>query len=201
MVAKKTTAKQTAEKKTASTKKPITAKKATTKPVAKKATPKKAPAKKPVAKKPISKKAPPAKKPEEKPPVLTDYRPIIDDPKERKNKGGRPPMEITDEILKRAEHLASCGLTHEEIAEALGMGSRTFYEKKAKFPQFLQAVTIGKARGAARISNKIFELAVAGDKDMLKHFSKCRMGWREGVDLTHSGSVEVHLDSDVTACL
>lgn len=51
----------------------------------------------------------------------------------------------TDELLPVVEKLASQGLTNAEIAESLGVGNRTFYEWRDKYPHFAQA--LAKYRG------------------------------------------------------
>ncbi len=39
----------------------------------------------------------------------------------------------------------------------------------------------------SHVKAKIIQLALKGDKDMLKHFSKCQMGWSEKSEVEHKG--------------
>ena len=56
------------------------------------------------------------------------------------NHSGRPLIEITSDICERAEMMASQGLTQDQIANNLGMGRTTFYEKKAAYVDFSDAI-------------------------------------------------------------
>ncbi len=75
---------------------------------------------------------------------------------------GRPPIEITPEILKKVEKFASLGLTEEQIAINLGWAYNTLMVKKKKYSEFLQAIQNGKAKGISAVSNAVFESAMGG---------------------------------------
>lgn len=100
----------------------------------------------------------------------------------------RPAFEITDEVIEQAESLAANGLTMEEIAACLGIGERTFYEKKAAYPQFAQAIKRGKCKGIGMMANNLVKLAKAGNAAAnifwLKHH-----GWS---DQDKKGAVAAH---------
>lgn len=70
---------------------------------------------------------------------------------------GRPAFQITEEVIAKAEESASHGMTVKQIAQSLGMGERTLYEKQADFPQFAQAIKRGQAKGVDDITNALFE--------------------------------------------
>jgi len=70
---------------------------------------------------------------------------------------GRPPIEITPELCEKAESLAAQGLTMEQIISCLNMGRTSFYEKKAEFTDFSDAIKSGQDKGVAVITNKLFE--------------------------------------------
>jgi hypothetical protein len=86
----------------------------------------------------------------------------------------RPKLEITDEICQKAESFASKGLTMEQIAQVLGMGERTLYEKAKKHEQLSQAIKKGRAKGIAIIANKLFEKASSGDTTSIIFYLKNR---------------------------
>jgi len=175
------------------------------KPTINKANKKKTTAKKQVEKSQKTTKAVKSNKkktPPKKAPAKTNYLPVLDeDPKESVNKGGRPPIEITDELLAKAEALGAQLLSNDNIALALGMGERTFYEKKAKYPQFSQAIEIGRAKTFARVSNKAVQKAVDGDNQMINLITKTQMGWTEKVDPNSAPAVNITIDGKVAKVL
>lgn len=66
----------------------------------------------------------------------------------------------SDEILPKVEELASKGLNNAQIADALLIGNKTFYEWRQKYPQFAHA--LAKYRGVADImvENALYANAV-----------------------------------------
>jgi len=92
---------------------------------------------------------------------------------------GRPPFEITQEVIDKAESLAAAGLTMDEIAGCLGIGSRTLYEKKAEYPQFAQAISNGKCKGIGMMANNLVKLAKAGNAAANIFWLKARAKWKE----------------------
>jgi hypothetical protein len=107
--------------------------------------------------------------------------------------GGRPPFEITEDVCKKAETLAAQGLTMDQIAAVLGVGVRTVYEKQAQYPQFSQAISDGKAKGIATITNALFQNAKSGDTQAQKYYLNNRdnANWKDRIhnntDLTTGG--------------
>lgn len=90
------------------------------------------------------------------------------------SKVGRPPFEITPENTKQAETLAAQGLTLEQIAYTLGICYQTLNEKRKEFPEFSEAIKRGKAKGIAKITNKLFEKASEGDNTAMIFYLKNR---------------------------
>ena len=72
-------------------------------------------------------------------------------------------IQITEEICRKAERFAANGLTMRQIAYSLGMGHSSFYEKQKEFPEFKEAIEVGRAKGIAVISNALFETAKTGN--------------------------------------
>ena len=58
------------------------------------------------------------------------------------NKVGRPLIIIDEDICAKAEALSSKGLTMQQIADSLGIGLSTIYEKYEEYPEFLEAIKI-----------------------------------------------------------
>lgn len=105
---------------------------------------------------------------------------------------GRPAIEITDQLCKKAEGLASQGLTVAQIALTLGMGERTLYEKQAQYPQFSQAIDEGRAKGIAIVTNALFQRAQGGDTTAMKYYLNNRASedWSERREIAVAATVK-----------
>lgn len=88
-------------------------------------------------------------------------------------------IEITPEMIEKAEKLAARGLNLEQIAHSLGIGYSTIYEKKRDVPELADAIKRGAAKGIATIANSLFENAKAGNTTAQIFYLKCRAKWRE----------------------
>lgn len=123
-----------------------------------------------------------------------------------KKKRGRPPhhkgnkttaviyKELTPEILDTIEDAASRGLTNQEIAAYLNIGSSTFYSYRNSEPAFAQAVEKGRAKANYQVANKLIKKAIAGDTIAGIFYLKCRAGWKEQSEVKHTGEVRLILD-------
>lgn len=109
---------------------------------------------------------------------------------------GRPPIVIDDELLGKAESLAAQGLNLEQIAYSLNMGVSTLYEKKKDYPEFVEAIDRGKAKGVAQIANRMFTKALTGDNTCMIFYLKAQGGWRDNLDINLTGSTTI-LISDI----
>lgn len=78
---------------------------------------------------------------------------------QKKATAGRRSL-YTPEILPRVEELAAKGLTNKEIAAALGVGERTFYDFVERYPQFSHSLK--KYRGLAdiEVENALYKSAI-----------------------------------------
>ena len=94
----------------------------------------------------------------------------------------RPPFEITQEVIDKAESLATNGLTKEEIAGCLGISYVTLNEKTKMFPAFLKAINDGKCKGIAMMANNLVKLAKAGNGACNIFYLKARAKWKENDD-------------------
>ena len=97
---------------------------------------------------------------------------------------GRPKIEITKELCKKAEGLAAQGLTMNQIASVLGMGERTLYEKVKEYSHFSQAISNGKSKGIAQITNALFKKAKEGDVAAQKYYLNNRdnSNWKDRIE-------------------
>lgn len=106
---------------------------------------------------------------------------------------GRPAFEITEAVCKKAESLAAQGLNREQIASVLGMGTSTLYEKLNEYPEFMEAITVGKAKGIATVTNALFTRAKDGDVTAQKYYLNNRdnASWKDRVESTVHAIVSV----------
>ena len=92
--------------------------------------------------------------------------------KDGKSKGGRP-SKYDGDVEPRLEEVrawAKAGATNKEIAAALGIGERTFYDFQEQYPQFSQTIREGRMTGAAEVKTALLKLAVgykAQDKEII----------------------------------
>jgi len=99
----------------------------------------------------------------------------------------RPKKEITEEIIKKAESLSAQGLTMNQIANVLGMGEATLYEKQNEYPEFSEAIKRGRDKGVATITNALFQKAKDGDNTAMIFYLKNRAGWKDKLETEHTG--------------
>lgn len=98
-------------------------------------------------------------------------------------KVGRPPFEITEDVIKKVESLASQGLTKEQIARVLGIAYTTLNEKSKQFSEFSEAIKSGQAKGVATITNALFKSAKSGQVTSMIFWLKNRAPdeWKDRV--------------------
>jgi hypothetical protein len=97
---------------------------------------------------------------------------------------GRPLIEITPEICKKAESLAAQGLTMDQIAHTLGMGKTTLYEKVNTYAEFSNAIEQGRSKGIAQVTNALFKKATDGDVAAQKYYLNNRDNdnWKDRIE-------------------
>ena len=102
--------------------------------------------------------------------------------KKKSKKVGRPAIIIDEEICKRAEAYAAQGLTMVQIANVLGIGETTLYEKQQEYSEFSEAIKRGKNKGIATITNALFNKAREGDNTAMIFYLKNQAGWQDRVE-------------------
>ena len=105
----------------------------------------------------------------------------------KKRKTGRPEIVINAKVCKQAENLSAQGLTMKQIANVMGMGEATLYEKQQKFPEFSEAIKKGRDKGVQAVTNALFRKAVQGDNTAIIFYLKNRAGWTDRVQTEHIG--------------
>ena len=93
---------------------------------------------------------------------------------------GRPEIEID---LKQVEKLAAIGLNEQQVADSLGICGDTMRSRKSKYPEFIEALKRGKAKGIATVANNLFEQSKDGNVSAGIFFMKNRAGWSDKQDI------------------
>lgn len=88
---------------------------------------------------------------------------------------------LTPEGLLLLEGWARDGLTDEQIAKKIGIGARTLYEWKEKYPQFSQSLKKGKEVVDYEVENALLSSALDGNTTAQIFWLKNRRPdkWRE----------------------
>jgi hypothetical protein len=116
-------------------------------------------------------------------------------------KTGRPPFEITDDVLELVKKAANNGLNLKEIAGVLGISETTLYEKKKEFPEFTESIEGGRANGIATIKNVMYEKAKAGDNHCMTMYLKNYSDLVDKHDISHQGGITVNMPQNAAATL
>jgi hypothetical protein len=106
--------------------------------------------------------------------------------KEKRPKG-KPPIEITPDMISKAENYASRGLTKEQIAHCLGMGCSTLFEKINDYPDLADALKRGKSKGIAMVADNLLKNVENGNVTAQIFFLKCQAGWKETIEVQNTG--------------
>lgn len=78
--------------------------------------------------------------------------------------------------LAQVEELAAQGLSQAEICVSLGISEDTLGRRKKDSADFAEALRVGKSKASTVISNKLFELAAAGNIAAIRWWETTRMG-------------------------
>ena len=89
-------------------------------------------------------------------------------------KRGPKPRLITEDFLKKVEHLAARGLSQQQVCHALGLSETWWYDAKQKNSDISDSFKRGQAKGLAEVSNAIYEQALNGSTGAAYFFLKNR---------------------------
>ena len=103
-----------------------------------------------------------------------------------KRKRGRPKWIPSEQQIQQAQQLAAQGLTVEQVARSLGVGASAFFERQQEYPELMEAMQNGRAKGVATISNALFVKAKNGDNTAMIFYLKNRAPneWKDRVEHT-----------------
>lgn len=105
---------------------------------------------------------------------------------------GHPFKEITPEMIKKAENLASRGLNIEQIAYSLGMHPATLHKKKSQeeHSELNEAIKRGQAAGIENVANSLYDNAtIYNNVNAQKFYLKCRAKWKEEEEYIKDDSI------------
>jgi hypothetical protein len=99
---------------------------------------------------------------------------------------------ISEDGLILIEGWARDGLTDEQIAHNMGVGVRTLYEWKEKYPQIAQSLKKTKEVVDRQVENALYKKACEGDTTAMIFWLKNRRpnDWRDKRENQLSGAVQ-----------
>jgi hypothetical protein len=107
---------------------------------------------------------------------------------------GRP-TEYDPAKLRQITMLAELGATDVEVAEFLEVDERTIYRWKLNFPEFCQALKLGKDAADDRVEKSLYRRALGYSHDAVKIVADAKTGESLSVPYTE------HYPPDTTACI
>lgn len=110
------------------------------------------------------------------------------------NPNGRP-SSFKTEYATQAKQLCELGATDEELAEFFKVSTRNIYRWQNQFPEFSQALKVGKASADDRVERSLFHRACGFKHEAVKIFMPA--GAKEPV---HAKYTEI-VPPDTTACI
>jgi transposase len=82
---------------------------------------------------------------------------------------GRP-SEYKDDYAKQVTKLAELGATDQEVADFFDIDVRTVYRWKHDYPEFCQALKVGKDVADERVERSLYQKAIGYEQDEVKIF-------------------------------
>ncbi len=116
---------------------------------------------------------------------MSDALVPVDDQIPAKRGRGRPrhvPLERDRQLVR---DLAGLGLTHDNIADLVGIARPTIELR------YRDELDIGHATANRRVAQRLFDLAMEGNAAALIYWTKARMGWREVQQIESSGELVI----------
>jgi len=98
--------------------------------------------------------------------------------KSNADKGGRPPVVLSDEQITELKALSSV-LTKEQLADYFGVSHVTLIAIEKRQPEVGIAYKQGKARAIASIGGNLISQAKSGNTSAQIFYLKTQAGWKE----------------------
>lgn len=97
-------------------------------------------------------------------------------------------IDITDEMIKRAEEAASKGLNKEQVAYRIGIGKTKLYEEIKDNTELADAIKRGNMKAIEDVTNALYETAMSGNTTAQIFFLKNKAGWRDRQEIDNTSS-------------
>jgi DNA-binding XRE family transcriptional regulator len=98
---------------------------------------------------------------------------------------GRPAHKPTEQNIKTVRAMVAYGITHNEIAAVLGIDKKTLYK------YYREEIDKSKPLAVAKIAEKLYAEALAGNMTAMIFYLKTQAGWRERQEIEHIGEMAV----------
>lgn len=100
------------------------------------------------------------------------------------------PRKKIDIDAKKVEALAAMGLNQKEICAAMGISYHVMRNRRNEATPasklIEEALEIGKAKGVAKVANKLMQMVDEGNVTATIFYLKCKAGWRENDNINIS---------------
>jgi transposase-like protein len=112
--------------------------------------------------------------------------------------GGRPTL-YKPKILPKIRNMAQGGATDKEVADSIGIAVGTLYEWKNRYPEFGEALKVGKEVADCRIENQLFKQASEGNTVAMIFWLKNRQPkeWRDRQEHTGADGGPIQIVSTI----
>tara|TARA_B100000530_G_C15885801_1_gene459342 strand:+ start:582 stop:962 length:381 start_codon:yes stop_codon:yes gene_type:complete len=110
----------------------------------------------------------------------------------KKNKGGRPKIELSRKQKSEVETLAAV-LTTEQIADYFGISRRVFFDILDRDEEVSALYKKGKARAVGFVAQNLMQKARGGDLGAQIFYLKTRAGWKETQRIEGAGDTGEHV--------
>lgn len=98
---------------------------------------------------------------------------------------GRPSHKPTDELRAQVETMLSVGITQEQVAAYIGICVDTLVK------HYADEIRKGSMNANVAVAKSLYKNAIKGNVSAQIFWCKTRLGWREKVDVDHSGSISI----------
>lgn len=109
-------------------------------------------------------------------------------------------IEITDEMIERAEEAASKGLNKEQVAYRIGISRTKLYDELKDNVELSDAIKRGNMRAIEDITNALYDTAINGNTTAQIFFLKNKAGWKDKHEVAQetktSGTLSIEIVED-----
>jgi len=97
--------------------------------------------------------------------------------KEKKKKGPKPSVEITEAFLDKVESLSSKQFTQEQIRDYFGVKKSCWFTTKQQNPEIAERIKKGRSKRLEQVVNKLYEKIEEGDVKCILFYLERKGKW------------------------